>query len=118
MTASDDSSAPEARSILAGLLVEGQQIILAAAMVGDADDFTVWSRKCRDWTKATGGALTLIYGEERATRLGQATAASPPAASDPWQELLMSEVDRVEAVVGMIGSLSREQSHSQSPIQS
>jgi hypothetical protein len=93
-------------SILGERIVEGQQIIMSAAMIGDTDDFGVWSQRCRRWTRATGESLTAVYGEESASTFQRATAAA--GATQPWHETLATEVERVQQVVGMLGTLSQE----------
>jgi hypothetical protein len=94
----------KAKSILAGHVASGKQIVMSAAMVGDEDDFAIWSRRCENWTKLLRESLARIYGEESATTFHLATAASPHAKH--WQKILAAELERIQTVVEMLVSLS------------
>ncbi len=94
---------PQASSILAELIADGRQIVLSTAMVGDRDDYDIWTRRCRDWTASLGRSLTYIYGDESAAVFQRATeAAQPPG---PWRESLTHEHDRVRGIVEMLDTL-------------
>jgi hypothetical protein len=75
-------------------------------MVGDRDDFDIWSRRCRDWTASLGRSLTYIYGEQSAEVFQRATESPQPAG--PWRESLTHEHDRVRGVVEMLDTLILE----------
>jgi hypothetical protein len=94
------------RSTLGARIGDGQQILIAASMVGDSDDFGVWSARCRRWTRDVGESLVSLYGEEGAATFQRATAtANEPK---PWQETLGCEAERIEQVLAMLTALSKE----------
>jgi len=98
---------PQAGGILAEQIAAGRQIVLSTAMVGDRDDFDVWTRRCRDWTVSLERSLTYIYGEDSAATFQRATAAEElPGAR--WHESLSVEHDRVRGVVDMLDTLITE----------
>ena len=99
-------SPADAKRALGQSVAVGQQIILAAAMVGDGDDFAVWSQKCRDWTRLTGTSLAFVYGEEAAGTFQRATVVARPGGT--WQQTLAAELERIQQVVEMLSSLSEE----------
>ncbi len=97
-------SPAKARSILAKHVADGKQIVLSATMVGDQDDFAVWSRRCENWTIVVRDSLARIYGEEAATTFHRATAAAPT--DNRWQTVLADELERMQTVVAMLISLT------------
>jgi hypothetical protein len=97
-------SPPEAKNALAAHVAGGKELVLAAAMVGDPDDFDVWTERCRRWTARIGSSLEAIYGEEASTVFQHSTAAAKH--TPRWQDALAAEVERAQHVIEMLISLS------------
>jgi hypothetical protein len=93
-------------SPLAEAVARGKQLVLSAALVGDRDDFDVWWRRSRDWTKHIGDSLAGIYGEESARTFLAALPPSPKPGS--WQLTLGEETTRSEEVLGLLDALTLE----------
>jgi len=77
-------------------------------MVGDEDDFGVWSWRCKDWTTRLGGALRYIYGDDDARVFDRATRLSRHAGG--WQAALHGELERLRETLDMLGELSEQAS--------
>jgi CheY-like chemotaxis protein len=101
----DERAGPAAESALGARIAEGEQIIIAAAMVGDGSDFDVWSRRCRKWTKALDESLVELHGEDGAAAFRRATHAA--SEDEPWPDALVTEVERIGQALAMLGSLSQ-----------
>lgn len=92
--------------MLAPHLASGKQLIVAAAMVGDEDDFGVWTWRCKDWTSALVAALRYVYGSDAARTFERATRA--PRHSGGWQAAVGEELGRLQQTLEMLGELSSE----------
>jgi hypothetical protein len=86
-------------------IAAGKQIVISAAMVGDVDDFSIWTWRARHWTTDLAAALEQHYGGEAIHALRRATRA-PAHHSASWLVALGNEVERLQDTVAMLSDLA------------
>jgi hypothetical protein len=104
MTSAPRITSSTACFVLAGRVHSGEELVAAARIVGDHNDYDVWQRRHADWIKETCEALVLVFGGPGSEdEFRQRASVSPQP--DSWQQDLSLQVEHSRSALDLVYSL-------------